>query len=109
MSAASGSRRVVTYFLIVGELALHAGIVILQFGDATENFRQIERLDRDAVGFEKLLAVAHGVERRRAARRCCRRADCAARSLRGRPPQTTPDRSENPANPELTVCSLVRE
>ena len=44
---------------------LHVGIVVLHAVDAAEDFGKIERLDGDAARFEKLLAVADGVERRR--------------------------------------------
>ena len=39
-------------------------IVVLHARDAAEDFREIDRLDGDAVRFQNLLAVANGVERR---------------------------------------------
>ena len=47
------------------ELRLHRRIVVRQLLDPAEDFRQIERFDRDARSLEQLLAEAHRVERGR--------------------------------------------
>ncbi len=46
------------------ELGLRGIVVVLHAIDAAEDFRQIDRLDRDAAGFEDALGIANRVERR---------------------------------------------
>ncbi len=47
-----------------GQLGLRRVVGILHFVDAAEDLRQIDGLDRDAVGFKNALGVAHGIEGR---------------------------------------------
>ena len=46
------------------EFALRGGVVILHFGNAAEDFGEVEGLDGDAGVLENLLAIAHRIEGR---------------------------------------------
>src|SRR6267378_6226386 len=46
------------------ELLLRDGVVVLHARDTPKNFRKIDGLDGDAVGFKNLFTVAHGIESR---------------------------------------------
>ena len=52
----------VTYLLISASFPCTPASSSFELRDAAEDFRQVERLGRDAVGFEQFLAVADGVE-----------------------------------------------
>src|SRR6266849_100292 len=47
------------------ELLLRECVVVFHARDTPKNFRKIDGLDGDAVGFEDFFAVAHGIESRR--------------------------------------------
>jgi len=46
------------------ELGLSRVVIVFHAVNAAEDFREIDGLDRDAIGFENALGVAHGVEGR---------------------------------------------
>ena len=96
-------------FLDRSQLGLRSVVVVLHALDAAEHFGKIERLDRDALRFQNLLAVADGIESGgpRANRSHAQVAEAIHHAADRR--RTIAGLWRIPANPELSVCSVVIE